>query len=71
MSRSAKPLRSDLAKELQAGGWTLELRRGGHIKATHPDARQVLFFASTPSDHRQPKHVRTQAARLLRQSVSA
>lgn len=57
-------------RELQAMGWTVELRNSGHFRATHPNASGPLFLASSPSDQRGHANALSLARRLLRQGVS-
>lgn len=60
------PLRRPLARELAARGWHLKVTRKGHLKATHPRTREVLFMPGTPSDWRADRNARAAAARALR-----
>ena len=61
----------EIARALEAGGWTVERSRGGHLIATHPDAAGRVVFGSTPSDGRVAMNVRAAARRALRQQQEA
>lgn len=57
--------RLPIVTELRSQGWHIEPTRGGHIRATHPQASGLLFLPSTPSDYRSDRNSRAQARRLL------
>lgn len=56
--------------EWQNQGWTVEHRKGGHLKMTHPLSPQVVFCGSTPSDWRAVMNVETRLHRLLREPAA-
>jgi predicted RNA binding protein YcfA (HicA-like mRNA interferase family) len=42
-----------LFEKLEAQGWKIELRKGGHYMATPPDpTKPIVVMSHTPSDHR-------------------
>jgi hypothetical protein len=43
-------------------GWIVAVRRGGHLKLTHP-CGALVFTGSTPSDHRARKNLLGQLRR--------
>lgn len=46
-----------LIRELEKQGWTVELTKGNHYKATPPGSKLGVYFPSTPSDWRSLKNV--------------
>jgi hypothetical protein len=68
----ADPMRSPAALWLLEQGWEVVITRANHLRATHPHAPRPLFTGCTPGDKKRPlKHVKTQAARLLREGPRA
>lgn len=57
----------ELVKEAAKDGWTVTLRKGGHLKFEHPEAACV-FASSTPSDHRSVANTRAQLRRNLKEA---
>jgi predicted RNA binding protein YcfA (HicA-like mRNA interferase family) len=57
----------EVVRELEHDGWTVTPTKGGHYRATHPDAPgQVMYLSQTPSGKRHPQNVRAMARRLTR-----
>lgn len=52
-----------ILKVAQAAGFTVELRKGGHIKVTSPTGA-FIFMSHTPSDVRALHRVRSDLRRL-------
>jgi hypothetical protein len=53
----------DVIRDAERRGWTVSLRRSGHLKLTHPNGA-MYFTASTPSDWRAGKNVDRALRRL-------
>lgn len=43
---------SELLREARKQGWSVELRRGGHVRLTPPNSSSPIFIPATPSDRR-------------------
>ena len=63
----ANPMRNPFVRWLKDTGWHVERTKGGHLRATHPDASAPMFLAATPSDHRAERNGKALARRLLGQ----
>ena len=59
------PLQQEVCRELEAMGWTLEITKRNHIKATHPLASRPIWLPGTPGSHRTNARIRTLARRVL------
>lgn len=46
----------ELVREAERQGWTVEIRRSGHLKWTAPNG-DMVFSPSTPSDYRGLKNL--------------
>lgn len=53
-------------QEVEADGWSWELRRSGHLKLTGPSG-EIAFAAATPSDRRALQNIRSDMRRATRQ----
>lgn len=62
---------SKARREIVRLGWTAERTRGGHLRCSHPLAAYPVFAASTPSDHRAWKNLRSHLKRALSAGASA
>lgn len=62
----AHPMHQPIVRELTDQGWTVELTRTNHIKATHPDATRPIFLPGTPGSTRNDKRIRTLARRVMK-----
>lgn len=62
--RSTSPIADELIEAALAQGWRVESRRGGHLVFYPIDkAMDPIFTASTPSDPRGPRNLRSQLRR--------
>jgi hypothetical protein len=52
-------------REFRRADWSVEFTGGGHLKLSHPDTRERIYTASTPSDHRAQRKLRSQLRRAL------
>jgi predicted RNA binding protein YcfA (HicA-like mRNA interferase family) len=59
----------EIVRALQRQGWAVEVRRSGHMKATHPQAPRPLSFSRTPSDSQAINAVLRDARRLLKENT--
>lgn len=57
----------ELVEEAAQAGWTVTIRKGGHLKFEHPEAASV-FSSSTPSDRRAVLNTRAQLRRNLKEA---
>jgi hypothetical protein len=54
-------------KRIERRGWSWEYRRSGHLKLHGPNG-EMVFCASTPSDHRAWRNVETNMRRAREQA---
>ena len=59
------PLRQPIVRELREQGWSVEITRKNHIRATHPDATRPIWLPGTPGSRRNDTRIRLLAKRAL------
>lgn len=59
-----------LIKAAKAQGWTVEIRRGGHLCWKSPNGGTPYFSSSTPGDHRAVTNIRKHLQNLGLQIVT-
>jgi hypothetical protein len=52
-------------REFRKEGWSAEVTGGGHLKLSHPNTRERIYTASTPSDHRAQRKLQAQLRKAL------
>lgn len=60
---SLKREMNDLRRRAERQGWTIELRRSGHLKWVPPAGGPFVFSPSTPSDVRGIRNTRAELRR--------
>lgn len=49
-----------LQRTATRAGWRVEVTRHNHLRWKSPDGKHVYFTASTPSDHRAIRNIRSE-----------